>query len=105
MARTAAAYYVRVDTYWQNSPDRFAGPFESREAAQAEIDRAINEPDSNAWLAGEHCGGNIKYAVRIFPDILTATEAKRQGMRPLGALRGTNMIGERIPVHADDLYV
>ena len=103
MARTAAAYYIRIDTYWQNSPDRYVGPFETKDEAQAEIDRALSA-DNNVWNARNHVGGNIKYAIRVYPDILSATEAKRMGMRPLGALRGTNMIGGRIPDNTDDLY-
>lgn len=103
MSRTASSYYVRIDTYWQNSPDRFVGPFETKDAAQVEIDRALNA-GNNVWSARSQCGGNIKYAIRVYPDILSATEAKRMGMRPLGALRGTNMIGERIPNDTDDLY-
>lgn len=80
MARTTAAqYFIRIDTYWQNSPDRFVGPFDSREAAQAAIDGIQTE--DNVWLATSTCGGDIRSAVRVFPSVLTATEAKRMGMR------------------------
>ena len=103
MARTAAAYYIRIDTCWKNSPDRYVGPFETKDEAQAEIDRALSA-DNNVWRADRHVGGNIKYAVRVYPDILSATEAKRRGMRLLGDLRGTNLIGARIPDSTDDLY-
>lgn len=103
MPRTASSYYIRIDTFWQNSPDRYVGPFETKDDAQAEIDRSARA-DNNVWSARSLCGGNIKTAIRVYPDILTATEAKRMGMRPLGALRGTNMIGARIPDSTDDLY-
>ena len=80
MARTTAArYYVRFDSYWQGSRDYFAGPFESREAAEAAIN-AIDTED-NVWLSTSTCGGDIRTAYRVYPKVLTATEAKRAGMR------------------------
>lgn len=80
MARTTAArYFVRIDSYWQNSADYFVGPFESREQAQAAIDGIQTE--DNVWLSTSMCGGDIRTAVRVYPTILTATEAKRMGMR------------------------
>lgn len=80
MARISAAqYFIRIDTYWQNSKDNFVGPFASREAAQAAID-AIKTED-NVWLSTSTCGGDIRSAVRVYPTILTASEAKRMGMR------------------------
>lgn len=80
MARTSAAqYFIRFDTYWQNSPNRFCGPFASRAEAQAAID---NIPTAaNVWLSTSQCGGDIRDAIRVYPTILTATEAKRMGMR------------------------
>lgn len=98
-----ATYFIRIDTYWQNSADRFVGPFTSKALAEEEMQRAL-AAKNNVWSARSLCGGNIKYAIRVYPDVLTATEAKRMGMRPLGALRGTNMIGERVPDSTDDLY-
>lgn len=74
-----AQYFVRIDTYWQNSKDNFVGPFDSREAAQAAIDGIQTE--DNVWLSTSTCGGDIRSAVRVYPTILTATEAKRMGMR------------------------
>lgn len=80
MARTSAAqYFIRIDTYWQNSPDYFVGPFDSRKDAQTAIDNIQTE--DNVWLSTSMCGGDIRSAIRVFPTILTATEAKRMGMR------------------------
>jgi hypothetical protein len=80
MARISSPqYFVRIDTYWQNSKDRFVGPFASREEAQATIDGIQTE--DNVWLSTSTCGGDIRSAVRVYPTILTATEAKRMGMR------------------------
>jgi len=79
MARTSAAqYFIRIDTYWQNSKDYFVGPFESRDEAQAAIDGIQTE--DNVWLSTSTCGGDIRSAIRVYPKILTATEAKRGGM-------------------------
>lgn len=96
----ARSYFIRIDTYWQNSPDYFVGPFDSKEAAWAAIDGIRTE--DNVWLSTSTCGGDIRTAVRVFPAILTATEAKRSGMR--------NDYGPRhnviptIPSGANDLF-
>lgn len=80
MARTSAAtYFIRIDTYWQNSADYFVGPFESRANAQTAIDDIQTE--DNVWLSTSMCGGDIRTAVRVFPHIYTASEAKRSGMK------------------------
>ena len=80
MARTSAAqYFIRIDTYWQNSKDNFVGPFDSRNEAQSAIDNIQTE--DNVWLSTSTCGGDIRSAVRVYPTILTASEAKRMGMR------------------------
>lgn len=102
MARTTQArYFVRVDTFWANSPDYFVGPFGSREEAQAAIDDIPTE--ANAWLSTSRCNGDIKDAVRVYPTILTATEAKRSGMRDDLAHPHYNVMSE-IPHNAHDLY-
>jgi hypothetical protein len=96
-----ARYYVRVDTYWQNSPDRFVGPFDTRDEAQAAIDDIPTR--DNVWLSTSTCGGNIKTAVRVYPTILTATEAKRSGMVEDYASSRYNVI-PRMPHDSDDLF-
>lgn len=70
-----ATYYVRVDTYWQNSTDYFVGPFSDRQAAER-------------WLDAGRCGNGINLAGHFATDIkhdwracvISATEAKRWGM-------------------------
>lgn len=82
MARTPRAtptFYVRFDTYWQHSPDRFVGPFITRAAAQAIIDGI--ETGENVWRADSMCGGDIRTAIRVYPEVLTASQARRMGMR------------------------
>lgn len=101
MARTTQAqYFIRIDTYWQNSPDYFVGPFASREAAQAAIDDIRTE--DNVWLSTSSCGGDIRTAVRVYPTILTATEAKRNGMRNDYGSR--HNVVPTMPTGSEDLF-
>src|SRR5260221_1960407 len=102
MARTAASYYIRIDTYWQNSPNRFVGPFATREEAEAEVERALAASGSLVARAENH-SPNVRRGILVFPDILTRSEAVRTGLRPMGSLRGGNCVGEHIPVNIDEL--
>ena len=50
--KTAATYYIEVDTYWQNSKSYFVGPFESRQAAEAWVENPpehMNPFQINLW--------------------------------------------------------
>jgi hypothetical protein len=42
-----ATYYVKIDSYWQDSPDRFFGPFTSRTEAEAAMHADIVRPDQH----------------------------------------------------------
>lgn len=98
--KTPARYFVAVDTYWQNSPYYFVGPFRTREAAQAAIDDVLTS--DNVWLSTSICGGDIKTAVRVYPSILSATEAKQHGIvEDYGSSR-CNVV-DRMPFDAVDL--
>lgn len=102
MARISSPqYFIRIDTYWQNSPDYFVGPFESRAAAAAAID-SVRTEDNNVWLSTSTCDGDIRTAVRVYPGILTATEAKRRGMRDDYGVRH-NVVSE-MPRCSHDLF-
>lgn len=101
MAR-APRYFVRVDTYWQNSADYFVGPFDSRAAAQAAIDAIPTS--ANAWLASSSCGGDIRDAVRVYDTILTATEARARGMNETGNENYETNVLPRIPTDAYQLH-
>lgn len=59
-----ATYFIRIDTFWQNSPDRFVGPFDSRSDAQAEIDRAIDAPNSKVTVSNQSAS-DIRYGIRV----------------------------------------
>ena len=101
-AKSKNTYYVRVDTYWQNSPDSFIGPFASRADAQTAIDAALDAPNSLAVLAG-NSPRDIKEAVRIH-GILSKTEARKFGLRDwsLGD-NESNCPSGRVPVDGSDL--
>jgi len=71
-------YYVRTDTFWQNSPDRWEGPFDTRVEAQEWIDEKLDGPE-NYVMSGQS-PRDIKTARRIF-GIYSKTEARRLGLR------------------------
>lgn len=100
--RAPSTYYVRVGTYWQNSPDYFVGPFSSRHEAQSAIDRALEDPASKATLAGRH-PVDAKYGIRIH-GILSKSQAERIGMKDIVTHEWTNIIS-RIPGDTGDLSV
>lgn len=102
--KRAPSYFIQVDSYWANSPDRFVGPFDSRAAAQEAID-AIETSD-NVWLSTSTCGGDIRDAVRVYPHILTFTEARRAGLCcwTLGDSR-SNLLGKRIPRSLPEMHL
>lgn len=72
-----ATYYIEVDTYWQNSPSFFVGPFASKEDATA----YVNQDSDNVWLSTSQCGGDIRSAWRVYVKPLSKTEARAHGMR------------------------
>lgn len=77
--QTETNFYVRVDTYWQNSLDYFVGPFARAEDAQAWLDQDIAE-DANVWWSTSNCGGDIRDAWRIHPEVLSHDAAIAHGM-------------------------
>jgi hypothetical protein len=100
--RSQATYYIHIDTFWQNSPDRFVGPFDSKAEAQAAIDEAYDALDSNVAAYGMS-SNNIKGAVRVH-GVLSKSAARRAGMRDYGLGDDTsNVIGERVPHSMNDL--
>ena len=74
-----AQYYVRISTYWQNSPNWFVGPFVSRAAAEAAIEEAEKASGSKVYPAAS-LGGDIRYGIRVH-GVASATEAKSAGLR------------------------
>lgn len=72
-------YYVRFDTYWQNAPDHFAGPFDSREAAEAAIKAAESAAGSKV-VRSSQMAHDVRNGIRVH-GVVSATEAKRRGLR------------------------
>lgn len=97
-----ATYFIRVDSYWQNSPDYFVGPFESKELAQAEINRATTDPDSLAILS-QHLASDVKNGVRVHA-VINKTKAREMGMRDWQfGDEYSNLLGTRIPINTHDM--
>lgn len=99
--RATPTYYVRFDTYWQGSPDRWAGPYDNRMDAEIAIDDAVHAPDTCAVMAGR-TPSDIKRAIRIY-GIYSKSQAERAGMRDLAA-DVPNIVGPRVPTSTDDLF-
>ena len=90
-----AQYYVHVDTYWANSDDFFAGPFDSRAAAQAAIDDALSASGGLAQMS-YNLSPDVRYGIRIH-GVVSRTAATRRGMRE------HNSVGTIVPTNADEL--
>lgn len=100
-----ATFFIRIDTLWQNSPDYFVGPFDTRAEAQAAIDAAVNHDDSKVVLPGR-MAGDVKEAVRVH-GILGKTEARKAGLTDL-VLFGdrtlhSNLLGKEVPFNGGRL--
>jgi hypothetical protein len=92
-----ATYFIRIDTYWQNSADRFVGPFNSREAAETAIVTATDAAGSKVVRRGQSAS-DIKRGIRVH-EVLSKTDAKRAGMNE------RNTLGAVIPLDTHDLRV
>lgn len=93
MSKAKPSYYVRIDTYWQNSPDRFVGPFVSREeASQA----GIQAHDLPAWSV------DIKDGIRC-QEVLSKSQARRSGMKDFGLGDDSSNVLSRIPCNMQEL--
>lgn len=98
-----ATYFIRIDTYWQNSLDRFVGPFASRDEAQAEIDHATNAENSRVVLIGQSAS-DIKTGIRCH-GILSKTSATRHGMTERNTLSMTIPLNTADLTEHEDLYL
>ena len=101
MARQGT-YYIRMDTFWQNSPDRWVGPFDSRDEADAAIEAAREEPGALIALPGV-AAPDVRHAVRVY-GVHPRSTAQRMGMRAyaLGDARDNTL--SRLPINADELF-
>lgn len=101
MARIPASYYVKLDTYWQHSPDRFAGPFANRDEAEKAIDIALKRAGSKVTMYN-HQAADVRHGIRVY-GVLSRSEARRDGLR-LDWDGQRNCIGKVIPVDTDHLF-
>ena len=99
----AKGYYVRIDTYWQNSPDRWVGPFATATEAQAEIDKAVGAYDSKVTPATQ-MAADVKHGIRVL-GIAPKSQAQRRGLKDFSLGDDiSNIIGNKIPLSTDDLF-
>ena len=92
-----ATYYIEVDTYWERSPSYFVGPFDSRAIAEA----WGAQPGDNVWRSDSRCGGDIRDAWRVYPNALSATQARRE--RTLNTGDNDNTISPTTALRANAL--
>lgn len=86
----SAKFYIHLDTYWQNSADRFFGPYASREDAEAALDATNIVRADNG-----HSAPDVRYNVRC-NGIVTTTEARKRGMK--------QAINDDLPNNATELH-
>ncbi len=99
-----ATYYIVIDTFWEPSPDRFVGSFESRTAAQAEINRATTAEHSKVVLAGQN-PADIRNSIRVH-GILSKSGAQCIGLKDFAlGDSDSNVIGTQIPIDIAELRV
>lgn len=89
-----ATFFVRIDTYWAGSHDRFVGPFNSRQDANAAINAAVWAEGSLVTPSGK-MAKNAKSGIRVH-GIVSKSEAKRLGFKG-------NALTE-IPLDTEALY-
>lgn len=107
MARTTdcpSEFYIRLDTYWRHSPDRFVGPFPNRQEAQTEIDRALDAPGSLVLMSTQNAA-NVRDGIRVF-GVMSKSVARRQYRLKDWRLgdEASNVLGKRIPLSTQDLF-
>jgi len=69
-----AKFYVRMDTYWQNSKDVWFGPYTTRQAAEDAADCGAGRYDLGQMAA------DIKNQTRVL-GVYNATESRKRGRR------------------------
>jgi hypothetical protein len=74
-----ASYFIKIDTYWQNSKSYFVGPFSTKADAEAWHQQDVPN-NANVWYSTSLCGGNIADAWCIYPGPLSKTAARKRGL-------------------------
>ena len=99
-----ATYYIRLSSYWQGAGNYFVGAFESREAAEKELERATSDENSLATKV-QHMANNVKDGICVY-GISTKTKARELGMRDYQfGDEHSNVIGKTIPRDTHELML
>ena len=94
----SAKYYIRIDTYWQNSRDTFFGPYSSRAAAEAAL-RASGAGRSDLGQSAR----DIKNQTRCL-GILNTTKARQAGMNERNVIPAQSTIPGDL-AELEDIYL
>ena len=89
--------YIKVDSYWQNSPDYFVGPM-SKAQAQAAI-KVAQEAEGSLVALSSQMSSDVRYGIRV---CLVTNKAARTRIN----LSGESLynILEGIPLNTSELY-
>jgi hypothetical protein len=71
-------YYVHIDTFWNNSPDYFVGPFSKEKDALETAHTAIDDNEYNV-ISSLNNPLSITDAIRVY-GACTESHAIKQGM-------------------------
>ena len=90
-------YFVQIDSYWQNAPDAFVGPFASRELAENAIAAHAAAVASAKIDRGVLPIVDVRNDVRVV-DVAPTTAAMRAGMHVWNQI-GTDIPRDTIALH------
>jgi hypothetical protein len=89
--------YIKVSSYWQNTPDYFVGPMSLKEA-KFEIERACGADGSLVALSSE-LSSDVRYGIRV---CLVTNAAAKSRINLSG--EGLYNVLEGIPRDTHELY-
>jgi len=69
-------FYVRIDSYWQNSSDTWVGPYESEEEAESSMDSESGPVRADLGYSAK----NVRYQTRC-NGIYSSTTSRELGRR------------------------
>ena len=72
--RSKPTFYIKTDTFWQNSPITWYGPFDGRQEAEEYIEAQRD------WVRPGESPANIKDAVRVY-GVYGKSQAVKLGYR------------------------
>jgi hypothetical protein len=87
-------FYVRLDTFWSDSPDRWFGPYATRQAAEAAAEGSGAARHDLGQMAGD-----VRHQTRIL-GIYNTTESHARGRRG----HNSHPAMDKLPGDTDALY-